>query len=152
MIGNIIDLAEQSYFNVIVHGCNCFHTMGAGLARQIKTRYPQAYAVDVEQTIKGDKSKLGGYSYVIVHGPSPLHWKFIIVNAYTQYLYGRRGQYTDYEAVRSVFKSIRKDFPAIFAVGYPKIGAGLAGGDWNIIQTIINEELQGVTHYVVTLN
>lgn len=149
MIGNIIDLAEQSYFNVIVHGCNCFHVMGAGLAKQIKERYPAVYAADCIFTKKGDRGKLGKYTWKQVQGPTG--WNFVIVNAYTQYNYGRREQYTDYDAVRSVFHIMSKQF-ATCVIGYPKIGAGLAGGDWNIIQQIINEELQGVKHHLVTLN
>jgi O-acetyl-ADP-ribose deacetylase (regulator of RNase III) len=31
-------------------------------------------------------------------------------------------------------------------IGYPKIGAGLAGGDWDIIYPIICEELAGEHH------
>ena len=34
-------------------------------------------------------------------------------------------------------------------IGYPKIGAGLAKGDWNTIAAIINEELAGEDHTLV---
>ena len=34
-------------------------------------------------------------------------------------------------------------------IGYPLIGAGLAGGDWQIISAIINEELVGENHTLV---
>ncbi len=149
--GNLIDLAEQANFNLIVHGCNCFHTMGSGIAEQIRLRYPQAYAVDVDQTVKGDKNKLGRFTYTVVQGPLPLWWKFTIVNAYTQYNYGRGGPHLDYNALRSVFRRIRKDFPPATIIGYPKIGAGLGGGNWQTIQQIIDEELNGMTHQVVTL-
>jgi O-acetyl-ADP-ribose deacetylase (regulator of RNase III) len=37
-------------------------------------------------------------------------------------------------------------------IGYPKIGAGLAGGDWNIISSIIDKELIGEDHTLVLLN
>lgn len=33
----------------------------------------------------------------------------------------------------------------------PKIGAGLAGGDWNTISAIIDEELEGEYHTLVLL-
>jgi len=29
--------------HIIVHGCNCFCTMGAGIAKTIKELYPSAY-------------------------------------------------------------------------------------------------------------
>jgi len=31
--GNLIDMAEQGQFDVIVHGCNCLNTMGVYLSR-----------------------------------------------------------------------------------------------------------------------
>ena len=34
-------------------------------------------------------------------------------------------------------------------IGYPKIGAGLAGGDWTLIASIIEEELAGEDHTLV---
>lgn len=34
-------------------------------------------------------------------------------------------------------------------IGYPKIGAGLAGGDWTVIRAIIEEELAGLDHMLV---
>ena len=34
-------------------------------------------------------------------------------------------------------------------IGYPKIGAGLAGGDWEILSKIIDEELAGENHMLV---
>jgi O-acetyl-ADP-ribose deacetylase (regulator of RNase III) len=34
-------------------------------------------------------------------------------------------------------------------IGYPAIGAGLAGGDWEVISSIIEEELKGEDHTFV---
>jgi hypothetical protein len=34
-------------------------------------------------------------------------------------------------------------------IGYPKIGAGLAKGDWSVISAIIDEELVGQDHTLV---
>ena len=36
-------------------------------------------------------------------------------------------------------------------IGLPQIGAGLGGGDWNIISKIIDEELQGENWTIVKL-
>lgn len=33
--GNLIKLAINGDFDVIIHGCNCFCKMGAGIAKQI---------------------------------------------------------------------------------------------------------------------
>jgi len=137
--GNIIDLAPQ--FDVLIHGCNCFHKMGAGVAKDIATKYPQALTVD-KKTIYGERKKLGTYSFVIIDN-------LIIVNAYTQYYYGRQHQKNiDYQAVRNVFRKIKIEF-FDKRICYPKIGSGLAGGDWNVISKIIDEELNGLDHTLI---
>jgi len=147
LIGNLLDYAETGKLNVIVHGCNCFHTMGAGIAKEIKKRFPNAYEADTNHTQKGDKSKLGFYTWSIYETINAK--EFFIINAYTQYNYGK-GKHIDYAAIKNVFKLIACNFPTSI-IGYPKIGAGLAGGDWSIIEKIINEELKGLQHYLVVL-
>lgn len=46
--GDLIKLAKKGKFDIIVHGCNCFCEMGAGIARQIKKTFPEAYRADME--------------------------------------------------------------------------------------------------------
>lgn len=141
--GDLIDLALNKKFDVIVHGCNCFCNMGAGIARGIKKEFPEAYYVDC-QTKKGDLGKLGTYSSINIEKNGH---KITIVNAYTQYTYGS-GLQVKYKELRNVFKLIKQDFSGK-RIGYPKIGAGLAGGDWNIISKIIDEELVNEDHTFV---
>jgi len=51
--GDLIALALSGKFDVIVHGSNCFCTMGAGIAKTIKETFPAAYRADLA-TKKGD--------------------------------------------------------------------------------------------------
>ena len=37
--GDIIKLAPE--FDVVIHGCNCFHKMGAGVAKLIAKNFPE---------------------------------------------------------------------------------------------------------------
>ena len=46
--GDLIQKARAGEFDVIVHGCNCFCTMGAGIAKTIKQVFPAAYLADLE--------------------------------------------------------------------------------------------------------
>ena len=140
--GDIIKLALAGQFDVIVHGCNCFHTMGAGIAKQIRTAFPDAYEVDL-MTKYGDKSKLGTYSMAHIY-----QYDLIILNAYTQYYFSGSGRKVHYSAIKSVFEAIKNQYSGK-RIGYPKIGAGLAGGDWAIISDIIEEELEGEDHTLV---
>jgi len=139
--GDIIKIAKDPRVGVLVHGCNCFCTMGAGLAKQIKLAFPQAYEQDLK-TKKGSRDKLGKYSGVVYND-------LIVINAYTQYNYGN-GVQVDYDAIRKVFKKLKKDFGDKTII-YPRIGAGLGGGNWDIISTIIDCELEGCDHYLVNL-
>ena len=97
--GDLIKLALRGEFDVIVHGCNCFCTMGAGIALVIKSTFPDAYQADLK-TSKGDRSKLGSYSTATVQNKGN---QLTVVNAYTQYHYSGPGNKADYEAIRVLF-------------------------------------------------
>lgn len=142
--GDLVKKAQAGEFDLIVHGCNCFCTMGAGIAKTIKQAFPAAYAADLA-TKEGDQTKLGTYSVAEVQVKKrPL----IIVNAYTQYQWRGPGRKADYEAIRQVFHRIKQEY-AGKRIGYPALGAGLAGGDWAVIAAIIDEELVGEAHVFV---
>jgi len=122
------DLFEHiNNYDIVIHGCNCFNKMGAGFAKEIKTKYPEAYQAD-KHTKRGDKTKLGTFSKYQKNG-------LIILNCYTQYYYGRRltngHPPFDYDAFIKVLKLIRSHYgKRNFKFCMPKIGSGLAGGDW----------------------
>lgn len=150
--GNLLDMAEASEFDIIIHGCNCKNTMGSGIAAQVKKRYPKAYLVD-QLTQSGDEGKLGKFTQAYVDGKVEntngvtrnTHWNysFTVINAYTQVGFSPRNKVNvDYKAVRNVFTQIKMLYDmnpqAPARIGIPMIGAGLAGGDWKIIEGIID--------------
>lgn len=130
--GDLIQLALNGEFDIIVHGCNCFCTMGSGIALQIKLNFPLAYNADL-RTKSGDSTKLGTYSQATEHD-------VMIINAYTQYRYGREGDLFEYESFRNICKSLSIHFSGK-RIGFPMIGCGLAGGNWETVSSIIAEEL-----------
>lgn len=130
--GDIIKLANQGLFDVIGHGCNCFCTMGAGLAKSIRLEFPEVDMVD-KSTRRGDKKKLGTFTHVD-------YGDLIVLNLYTQYSFGGFTPDVDYSAVRQCMAGIKKKYSGK-RIGLPMIGAGLAGGDWNRISEIIEDEL-----------
>lgn len=140
--GNLISLAKGGQFDVIVQGCNCFCTMGKGIALTIKQEFPEAYLAD-RQTKPGDASKLGTYSKADAVGRA-----LTIVNAYTQFDWRGYGVKADYDAIQEAFRRLKTEFTGK-RIGYPLIGAGLAGGDWSRISAIINKELEGEDHTLV---
>ena len=118
--------------------------MGAGIAEVIRSQFPEAYDADLK-TEKGSRDKLGTITQATVKRDDH---EVTVVNAYTQFDYRGSGVLVDYEAVRSAMRSVRLSFPGK-KIGYPKIGAGLAGGDWKLIARIIDEELEGEDHSLV---
>ena len=147
--GNILELAEDGTFDVIIHGCNCENTMGGGLAKQVKDQYPAAFEADRSFTFKTLDEKLGLISGTRVNRKNGSGY-FHIINAYTQLHARGDGVLTDYRAVRSAFRNVKNNFIGS-KIAYPKIGAGLARGDWETISKIIEEELKGENHTLVVL-
>lgn len=152
-IGDIFD----SEANIIVHQCNCFHTMGGGIAKVIADKYPDAKLMD-DLTPLGTR-KLGTYSFAFVDDK-----KRIIINMYSQGKYGKKAVFTDYKAMKEALISIRDCFIAAIkefttqndfdinniVLGIPYlIGCGLGGGDWNEVEKIINEVFGNVDFRVM---
>lgn len=137
--GNLLDLAEEGKFDVIVHGCNCHNTMGSGIAREIRERYPQAYTADTKYSqTKNKYEKLGTFSEAAAG-------EFIIINAYTQLDYLPRGfDHFDYGAFDKILDTLLEkggwcDF------GFPYIGMGLAGGNSSKIIKSLESFAKNVT-------
>lgn len=150
--GDLIAMGKASDFDLIIQGCNCFNTMGSGLAAQIRKEFPDACRADKE-TRSGDKAKLGDFTYSV-----ECDGKLLVVNGYTQYGFGRMSTNPeggpvmeipcDYDAIRSVLEKVKKTFPDK-RIGIPQIGAGLAQGDWVIIKEIIIDVLNGTDTTIV---
>lgn len=138
---DLLKAFQHSDFDLIVHGCNCFHKMGAGIAGAIARTFPEALEEDKRSTEHGDWTKLGDYSSIeTAYGT--------IVNAYTQYYPGRVPKHQLHTAIRQVFTKINADF-AGKSIGIPKIGAGIAGGNWEEIAEIIQQVTPDVNIYVL---
>lgn len=144
--GDLLQLAIDGEFDVIVHGANCQCTMGAGIAKTIRILFPEAYKADL-MTPKADRNKLGTISFVEVERSGV---RFYVVNAYTQFDYRGSGVRVDYEAVQRAMEAVGRVFSGK-RIGYPKIGAGLAGGDWERLAAIIDAALSGQDHTLVVL-
>lgn len=114
---------------IIIHGCNCFNTMGAGFAKQVKQRCPEAYQADLA-TGRGDRNKLGRFTYGVCKNNG-----ILIINAYTQY---NLGSNFDLEAFTIAMINIFMTFEKNKVFAMPKIGSGIGGGDWDEIEKILD--------------
>ena len=134
--GDLIKLAKSFEFDVIAHGANCFKTMSAGIALQIKRAFPDAYLKD-----KNDKrtalqrwGDLTSAKYIIETD------SIYVYNLYTQY---NTGPDLDYTALELSLKKLAKQLKPNTKIGLPQIGCGIGGGNWlkvkEIIQRVLSE-------------
>lgn len=128
----------------IMHGCNAKGIMGSGVAKLIRDKYPEAY---------NQYFKIGhefGYrmgEIIIASCGDKINdsdnFK-LIVNAITQERFGNDTiRYVSYDAIADAMNAVNKMYNThqITEVAMPQIGAGLGGGNWNVIASIIESEL-----------
>ena len=138
--GNLLEAPQR----VLVHGTNNRGVMGSGVAAQIRARWPNVYEVYEL------KHRVFGLDLGTIVPVATLDGK-IIVNAITQDGFGRDGRvYVDYDAIERCFETInqRVDSWEVTEVAMPRIGAGLGGGDWAIIESIIVRTAKNYTPVV----
>lgn len=135
--GNLLDLFDQGEFEAIGHGANCQTIMGAGIAAQIKERYPSAFYADVFCPLSPIE-KLGNYSCNDVEN---------IFNFYTQF---EPGANADYIWLKSCLRKFNFMYTGM-SIGLPKIGCGIGGLKWEVVKNIIQRDLSEcnvtVVHY-----
>jgi O-acetyl-ADP-ribose deacetylase (regulator of RNase III) len=140
MIYNIEgDLLE---FDVPVfgHQANCQNTMGAGIAKFIKKKYPSAYSADC-LAYQHCTAVLGNISVGLEKDENGKVFKHII-NLYGQNLYGRDSRKTNYEAMYKGLEKCRKyvEDNKFRSIGFPYLmGCNLAGGSWHIVNAMIED-------------
>ena len=123
---------------------NCKKVMGAGLALKIRNTYPEVY-----YAYRFHIPELGTIL------PVKTSDKKVCVNFYSQFDYGRTEKYTNYNAFTSCLHHleeflVKHSIPKSASIAFPKnIGCGLAGGDWNIIESLIKEFAEKIPNNVV---
>lgn len=116
-----------------MHGCNNQGVMGAGFAKTIKEKYPEVFTTYIQDIALG-RTSLGFVSWQQVYGQHTM-----VASGITQEFYGRSGcRYASYDAIDIVMHRVFKyAFRERVEIHMPKIGAGLGGGDWRVIESII---------------
>lgn len=139
-----IDIFEAPV-QAIVHGCNCFHTMGGGIARLIRDKFPDSYQADLN-TAYASKDKLGLFSIGKVNSDPNVKY---VINLYTQYGYGTDEVHLDYGALESGMTRVvswAEGTDPKMSIGIPYgIGCGLAGGNWVRVKAILEKAFLNTT-------
>lgn len=128
------DLLSFKNWCAIVHCCNLYHNFGAGLAKTIAQKFPEALEAD-KKTVKGSFNKLGSYSRT--NGDK------IIYNLYAQVGIGNNGdplkrnvRYDSlHDGLYKIFQEVQRNGRTLAIPKY--MGCDRAGGDWIIAEKII---------------
>jgi O-acetyl-ADP-ribose deacetylase (regulator of RNase III) len=134
--GNLFD-TEQS---VLGHGVNCQGVMGAGIAKEFRSRFPNNYDAYKQACETGR----GPGGYLLVPGQVILHTERdrltdeirTIVNLATQDKPGADAQYSHVfnSAMRAAYRLVNNG-SRVMAV--PMIGAGIGGLEWDKVETLL---------------
>jgi O-acetyl-ADP-ribose deacetylase (regulator of RNase III) len=140
--GDVLDALEASEVDVVIHQTNCQGVMGSGIAKQIKTRFPAVYEVYKDLEKHNGKLLLGdvsGATILRVDKDDKLTKSGMILNVNGQDKYANRSICnTNYAALGKGLLYCLNFIEDDSIVAMPKIGAGLGGGDWYVIEAIIN--------------
>lgn len=128
---------------VIMHGCNCQGVMGAGVAAQIKVKWPVVFEKYSQYCPNNDL--IGNIQAVDVGDK-------LIINAFTQVYYGKRHKAFNYRKFKVVVGKV-KNLCLKYGfkrVAIPCIGAGLGKSSWSEIKKILQSfEVEDEFEFVV---
>lgn len=130
--GDILEFKE----NMMIHQVNCKGIMGAGLAKSIKTEYPEVFE-DYKDAISmynyNETRLLGSYTM------TALEKDRYIVNLFGQDEYGTDRRYTSYSAIiRGLFAIFQRAKKYNYSIAIPhKMGSYRGGGNWIYIYNYI---------------
>lgn len=131
------DLVDNEYkARAFAHGCNCQGSMGAGVAKALRSRYPEMY----EEYRRRCKAEPRGFNLgdCWLWKAEDRPWVF---NLGTQEGYWRSR--ARYEAIEAALKEMRRqaDVEGIATIAMPRIGVGYGGLSWKKVRAIVEEVL-----------
>lgn len=121
----------NSNATLILHQVNCQHTMGSGVAKAIKTKWPKVY----HDYMSLDEQKLGTIQVVKVETNK------YIVNMFAQDRYGYDGKrYTSYDALDKCLQQVAEfchnEMIDYIAIPY-NMSCDRGGASWNVVLSLI---------------
>lgn len=136
--GDAVEALLTGEVDYLLHVCNCQGVMGSGIALQIKNKIPEAFRSYKHHESVNGKVILGKIS----SGGN-------VVNLHAQEFYGIDGnRYLNYEALITALEQTNKclsKFPRETKIAIPYLmGCDRAGGDWDIVSTMVDKVITSV--------
>lgn len=136
---------------VICQQVNCMGKMGKGLAKRIKDKWPKVYNEYYKSLTPYHEEPwlfLGAAQLITIKRDT-----LFVANLFAQYDYGTDYRRTEYGSLIKTFDSLKYEMQ-MFPFGYIgdfnifipyKMGCVNGGGDWSIVESIINKTLANVS-------
>ena len=121
--------------NFICHQVNCQGRMGSGIAKQIRDRWSEVYT----NYIRIATTHMLGKVQILYIEDANIP-RQCVVNMFSQENYGYDGaRYTSYDAFWNCLNELKNQIPKGATIAFPyKIGCGLGGANWEIIEKMID--------------
>lgn len=126
--------ANRFNAKALAHGCNCQGSMGAGVAKTIRARYPAMYE-EYRSRCKTEPRRFNlGDCWLWKADDQP--WVF---NLGTQEGVWRAR--ASYEAIETALASMRRqaDREGVASIAVPRIGAGYGGLSWRKVRAVVEK-------------
>ena len=143
--GNLLNTTAD----VVAHQVNCIGIMDAGVAAAIRRKWPFVYTCYNKICKANQPRTLLGRCMVVNVTPDANDPPFVIANLFGQENIGRGSRQTNYAVLKLAMGLLRSymvehDYTSV-AMPYG-IGCGLAGGDWNVVMSIIERVFADSDH------
>ena len=140
MINEVKGNLLETNCDYICHQVNCKGVMNSGVAKAIRTKWPEVYRqyVRAYYNANGEVEELLGEIQEVEISPCQS-----VINMFAQASYGYDGRrYTSYDAFWSCLNYIKIKAKPKSTIAFPDhIGCCRGGANWRIIRTMIEEVL-----------
>jgi hypothetical protein len=157
-VSKIVDMENKPYVVLIPHVCNNINSFGAGFAAAVQQNYP---IVKENYHLLGKKSQLGYTQFVTARTNKKTDSKLIFCNMIAQNgtISKLNHRPINYAALVKCMIDIKKAIDTLtlgnehinVQIHAPKFGSGLAGGNWNFIENLIEDIWYNIPTYIYLL-
>lgn len=150
---DVFEVVESTTDWILAHGVSCQGVMGAGVAKDVKMRYPHAFSMYLDCISQVDsqgyhdvqryKMLMGSVKFAKVDKKK----RGYVANCFTQEQYGRDKSvvYLSYDALYHSLREVARFslYEKHLNIYMPLIGCGYANGSERIVRAVFAEVFEG---------